>query len=251
MKKILLSAVIALLPITGFSATVFGFQAGGGSWKHDPSGNITASSSDVSTSADLKNGLKLAEKSEGYSYFILEHPIPLIPNLKVLNTKLSSAGTGDIDATFSVNGINYTQGTAITSTLKLDSTDITLYYELLDNDLVSFDLGLTGKKVDGKLTAVATTLAANETATFSGTIPMVYGAVEIGLPYGFALGADINWIGAGDSSITDTTFKVTYTSDYNFGIEAGIRNQTYDIDVDSVKAKMEFEGVFMGAFLKF
>ena len=104
MKKLILGAAVALLPLTGMAATVLGFQAGAGSWKHDPSGNITASVADVGSSADLKNDLNLGEKSEGYSYFVIEHPVPLIPNVKYMNTKLSSAGSGTVSSTFSFQG---------------------------------------------------------------------------------------------------------------------------------------------------
>lgn len=54
MKKLLLGALVALLPLTGFSATVLGIHAGAGSWKHDPSGSITSSVGGTGTSADLK-----------------------------------------------------------------------------------------------------------------------------------------------------------------------------------------------------
>ena len=40
MKKLLTSAIIALLPMSAMSATILGFQAGAGVWEHDPSGSI-------------------------------------------------------------------------------------------------------------------------------------------------------------------------------------------------------------------
>lgn len=245
MKKIILSAIIALMPLTGYSATVFGFQAGGGSWKHKPTGDITASEGGVGTSADLQDDLQLSEKSEGYSYFILEHPIPLIPNIKYINTKLASSGSGNVTASFTFNGTPYATNASVTTDLDLDQTDTILYYEILDNDLVSLDLGLTAKSISGKATVNT------DSTSFSATVPMLYAAVEIGLPAGFALAADISTISAAGNTLSDVTTKITYTSDYLFGVEAGIRSQTYDIDVDEVKAKMKFSGLFTGIFLKF
>ncbi len=251
MKKLLLGALVALLPLTGFAATIFGFQAGGGSWTHDPSGNFTASTSDVSASADLKNGLKLSEKSEGYFYFLIEHPVPLIPNLKYVNTKLSSSGSGNIDASFSVNGKNYPINSSITSSLVIDQTDTILYYEILDNDLVSFDIGLNAKKIEGKLTAVTTTPANNESVTFSETVPMLYGAVEIGLPAGLSLAGEISTISYSGVEFSDVTAKVMYTTDFMLGVEAGVRTQTIKVDVDSVKTDIAFSGVFAGVYFRF
>ncbi len=241
MKKLLLGAIFALLPLTGFSATILGIQAGGGSWKHDPSGSIRTSADGVGISADLKNDLNLAEESEGYAYFILEHPVPLIPNFKYVNTKLKSSGAGAIN--FDFNGTPY-GAAGVNTTLDLSNTDHILYYEVLDN-VVSFDIGLNAKKVDGQAIVDA------DVVSFSGTIPMLYVAAEIALPAGFALAAEISTISAGGDSITDTTAKLMYTTDFNLGIEAGVRSLTIDVDVDSVKTNMEFSGVFAGVYFKF
>ena len=75
MKKLLLSAIIAFLPLTGMADTVLGVKIGAGTWNHDPSGNVSVSGSGgTGTSADLKNDLRLADDGEGYAYFSLEHP---------------------------------------------------------------------------------------------------------------------------------------------------------------------------------
>lgn len=247
MKKLLLGALVALLPITGMSATVLGFQAGGGSWDHAPSGDITASDGGVGTTADLENDLNLSSKSEGYSYFILEHPIPVIPNIKYVNTKLTSSGSGTVSNTFTFNGQSYNQNTSVTTDLELNQTDAILYYEILDN-VVSLDIGLNGKTITGKASVDG---AASESTTFSETIPMLYVAAEIALPAGFTIGADISTISAAGNSITDTTVKLTYTTDFYLGVEAGLRTQSYTIDVDDVKASMKFDGVFAGVYFKF
>ena len=240
MKKLLLGAIFALLPLTGFSATILGFQAGVGSWKHDPSGSIRTSADGVGISADLKNDLNLAEESEGYAYFLVEHPVPLIPNFKYVNTKLKSSGAGAVN--FDFNGTTY--NSAVNTTLDLSNTDHILYYEVLDN-VVSFDIGLNAKKVEGQAIVDA------DVVNFSGTIPMLYVAAEIALPAGFALAAEISTISAGGDSITDTTAKIMYTTDFNLGIEAGVRSLNIDVDVDSVKTNMEFSGVFAGVYFKF
>ena len=248
MKKLLLGALVALLPITGMSATVLGFQAGGGSWDHAPSGDITASDGGVGTTADLENDLNLSSKSEGYSYFILEHPIPVIPNIKYVNTKLTSSGSGKANVDFTFNGTPYNTTTDLTTVLELNQTDAILYYEVLDN-VVSLDLGLNIKTISGKASVDNGTTA--QSTDFSAPIPMLYVAAEIALPAGFAIGADISTISASGNSITDTTVKLTYTTDFYLGVEAGLRTQSYTIDVDDVKASMKFDGVFAGVYFKF
>ena len=250
MKKLLLGAVIALLPLTGFSATILGIQAGAGSWKQDPSGSFAATAADVSASADLKNGLKLSEESDSYIYFLVEHPVPLIPNLKYVNTKLSSAGSGTANAAFTFNGQAFNTVNPLTTSLKIDQVDTILYYEILDNDLVSFDFGINAKAVDISA-SVDDGINPIQNASLSATIPMLYAAAEISLPAGFALAAEISTISIDDDSITDTTAKIMYTTDFNLGIEAGVRTLSIDVNEDSVIADIEFSGIFAGVYFKF
>lgn len=250
MKKILFSTLLVLtLPINAMAATVFGLQVGGGSWTHTPSGDITSSDGGVGTKADLEDDLHLDKKSEGYGYIILEHPIPVIPNIKITQTNLSSSGSGSVNSSFTYNGKVYPVTTDITSKLDLNQTDTTLYYELLDN-VFSLDVGLNAKYIDGEAT-VSSDSSGTTTSSFSGTIPMLYVAAEVALPAGFAIAANMSTISVSGNTLTDVTAKISYTSDYLFGLEAGVRNQTYKIDVDNVKADMNFRGAFVGAFLKF
>lgn len=240
MKKLILGAAIALLPLTGFSATILGIQAGAGTWKHDPSGQISTNLDGAGVTADLKNDLKLSEDSEGYAYFSIEHPIPLIPNVKFVNTKLTSSGSGAVN--FDFNGVTYSS--AVNTKLQLDQTDIILYYEILDN-VVSLDVGIDAKKIDGSV------VVDTDITSFNETVPMLYVAAEIMLPAGFTLNAEISKISSGGDSMTDTQAKLTYTTDYNLGVEVGVRTLSIDVDVDSVKADIEFSGVFAGVYFKF
>ena len=80
---------------------------------------------------------------------------------------------------------------------------------------------------------------------------MLYAAAEIGLPAGFSLVGEISTLSIDDSEITDFTAKITYTTDFNLGVEVGTRSQSYTLDVDSVKASMDFSGMFAGVFFKF
>jgi len=245
MKKLLFSALVLALPFNVMADTILGVKIGGGSWSHDPSGSIISTQGGTAgTSADLKDDLQLGKKSEGYGYISLEHPIPALPNIKLSQTNLTSSGSGSVTTDFTFNGTSYSASTAVTTEFELNQTDVILYYEILDN-IVSFDVGLDAKTIDGKV------VVNNESSTFSGTIPMLYLAAEIALPAGFAISAEISTISASGSSYDDVTAKVSYTSDYLFGVEAGIRTQTIKADVDDVDATIDFKGPFAGVFLKF
>ena len=218
MKKLLIGAAIALLPLTAFSATVLGFQAGGGSWQQTPSGAVTSS---IGTDT-----LSSTQENVGYTYFILEHPIPIIPNIKYGQSKVTTTGTTTI------------------TLLNIDQTDTTLYYELLDN-VVSLDIGITAKNIDGLITT------AGSSTTLAGTVPLLYVAAEIELPAGFSLAGEISTISSGSNEITDVTVKVAYTTDFMLGVEAGLRTQNFNIDIDNEKIDAKFSGVFAGVYFKF
>ena len=244
MKKLLLGAIVATLPFTTMADTILGFKVGAGSWTHDPSGSITSSVGGTGTSADLKNDLNLGKKSEGYTYFQIEHPVPLLPNFKYVKTALTTSGSGTATSSFTFNGTPVTASSAVNSKLQLDQTDYILYYEILDN-VVSFDLGINAKMIDGKATVNA------DSSSFSATIPMLYGSAEIAFTDSLSLGMDISTISVGKNTVSDITTKISYTTDFMLGIEAGVRTQDVKVDVSSVKTSMKFSGAFVGVYFKF
>lgn len=80
---------------------------------------------------------------------------------------------------------------------------------------------------------------------------MLYAAAEIMLPAGFAIAGDISIISSGDDKVSDITAKVTYTTDFLLGIEAGIRTLNINVDGDNIISDVEFSGVFAGVYFKF
>ncbi|NOY17510.1 MAG: TIGR04219 family outer membrane beta-barrel protein [Gammaproteobacteria bacterium] len=248
---------IALLAGLSLSAASFtaqadfiGLQIGGGGWKHDPSGDFRYNSGGSSVSIDLDSDLHLQTQTQGYFYISFEHPVPLLPNVRIMSTKLENSGSGQISQDFTFNNQTYTASTSVTSTLNLNQTDLTLYWELLDN-VVSLDFGLTLKKISGEATLVSTALGTSST-TFSQVIPMGYFMLGVSPMEGLLISAETNIIQYSGSTISDFTAKVSYTTDYFLGIEGGYRKQVYKLnDVSGVFGNMQFSGPFLGAYLKF
>ncbi len=240
------------LSVTSFTAQadLIGLQIGGGGWKHDPSGNFRYNSGSSSVSIDLDSDLHMQTQTQGYFYINFENPIPLLPNVRVMSTKLENSGSGQISQSFVFNNQTYTASTSVTSTLNLNQTDLTLYWEPLDN-IVSFDFGLTLKKISGEATLISAALGSSST-TFSQVIPMGYLMLGVSPMPGLLISAETNVIQYSGSTISDFTAKVSYTTDYFLGIEAGYRKQVYKLDnVSGVFSDMRFSGPFLGAYLKF
>jgi outer membrane protein len=244
MKKLHTLACATILSIPSISmADTLSVSIGGGMWQEDPSGYFR---SDIDpTNVDVKDDLFWKEEDQGYLFITFEHFVPIIPNFRVMATSLDHSGSGT--ATFTLNGEVFTGDVA--STGSFDQTDITAYWEVLDN-VVSLDLGLNVKLLDFSYSVASSTVSTSD--SLSATIPMLYGLVGASPIPGLFLGVEGNWIGYDGNDLTDLTAKISYTTDFFLGIEGGYRSQTYELDdVDGYFGKLEFEGPFLGAYLKF
>lgn len=223
-------------------ADTLGVWAGGGIWKADPSGTFRYQGDNV----DLNNDLHLKEDNQNYVYAIFEHPIPIIPNVKVSQTTLDYAGSGTMSKNF--GGVTYSGN--VSTKMVLDHSDITLYYRFLDN-IVNFDLGITGKTFDGKVTV--SDASTTSTTKVDGTIPMLYASVGFDVPgVDLFIGVEANMLAIDNSSITDVTTKISYTTSYFLGVEAGVRSLTVELDnQNSNYSNMEFTGAYANVFLHF
>jgi len=244
--KFLIGLLMISLSSTAF-ADFIGLKVGGGIWDYEISGSIrNGSVIDV----DLKDDLKLQDDQDTYAFVYIEHPVPLIPNVKISRTGLATEGSGTLTADFSYGGVNYSASQSIVTEMVLDHQDVTLYYEILDN-YVSLDIGLTGKMFDGEVSI--TRGGTKTTSELTGTLPMLYAAVSVELPLsGLTFGVEGNFIGIGDSEITDYIAKVSYETSYAIGFEAGIRSITVKLDdLDATYSNMEFSGPFANLFIHF
>jgi len=219
------------------SADFLGIYAGGGSWKHDPSGDF---SSNTGTPIDVSGDLNYGSKSESYAWIAFDHPLPLIPNIRLEKTSLSQSGDLAVTA-----GRNFNGAASGASSITLDSTDAILYYRLLDN-WVNLDFGLNLRKIDGDFTV------GSEVVNFSESIPMVYLAAQFDLPFsGFSVGADMNVISYSGSTYNDIRLRALYEMGV-IGFEVGTRTTTLTLDnVDGIDADLEFSGLMLGMFLHF
>ncbi len=230
MKKLLPAIAFSLLPFTA-SADFIGFAVGAAYWNPDPSGDITYMNSG---SNDFSDDLKLGDSQENVLWAVIEHPVPMLPNIKLVKTTLGLEGrNGTLNADFGdVNaglpGVN--------TDLTLDQIDAIFYYEILDN-WVNLDLGLNFKIIDGSAKVSRQPFSTKE--DFTATVPLLYGNAVFELPFtGFSAGLEASLLSVNDNSVTDMTATVGYESDIGLGVLAGLRRQsivlkdTGDVDLD-------------------
>ncbi len=249
---ILLTITCIISPLAS-ADTVLGIYSGGGVWHQEYDGNIGKSN------IAIDDELGLDDQNLGYFYLALEHPIPVLPNIKLQYVDISTNGNRTLTSTALLDRVAFPAADTVATDLDFTFVDFTLYYELLDN-WVNLDVGLTARYFDGD-TKIASlnTPALRESADFRFIIPMVYGNAQFDLPLtGLSVGAEFNGIAFSSSSVADIMVKISYQTDLlplvDIGVDAGYRYLALDLDDDDVsdfETKVDVSGPFVGLTLHF
>ena len=251
MKKGLLVAALgcAMLSQASHADTIAGVYVGAQMWQTDTSGGFADSSNTADFNFDDETNTAL--------YVALEHPLPFVPNVKVNHTSLDNSGSTVLSSNLTFDGQLYTANSTVSTDVEISATDFILYYELFDNDLVSFDLGVNAKYIDGDLFVVDRASNTSGATEFSGVVPMAYSKVQLGLPFtGLSAYFEGSYLSFDDHELSDYQVALQYSFIESIALDMtlqlGYRNVTVDIeDLDDVYADMEFDGVFAGLELHF
>ncbi|ABM01252.1 TIGR04219 family outer membrane beta-barrel protein [Shewanella amazonensis] len=246
MKKTILAASLlsALAAFSANAATVVGFKVGADYWHADAKGNVPDDAGNL-------HGFDYDTSGQTSVWFAVEHPVPLLPNLLIRENRLEEDGF-NADATLAFGGIPFNG--ELYSTMDLSNTDFVLYYELLDNDIVSLDVGGAYKKMNGSLRiSNASGVAAQK--DFTDGIIMGYASAVVGMPglglYGFA---DL-MAGLDESQVYDYSVGLGWEFDgiaLDTRIRAGYREFSFDVNgFDGISTDSSFKGYFAGVELLF
>lgn len=252
MKKTLLAASFAaLMSTTAQADTLLGLYIGGQIWANEASGSF--GDGDSNTEQAL---FDFDDKNQGSFYVAFEHPIPLIPNIKIASTTLDTVGGTTINQNVKILGTTYNVNETLDTTLDASFVDYTLYYEVFDNDLLSFDFGLTARDLDAYI-KVSESNAKTSDLDVSGIIPMAYLSTIIGLPFtGLNVFAEANFISFDDQTVYDAQIGVSYSILDNlavdFDVTLGYRKMKMELnDLDGFYSDLTYDGFFAGAVVHF
>jgi outer membrane protein len=250
-KHTIAMGLIGLLSCFSSQAdTLLGLYAGAQAWNMETKGGFSDDGTNIN--------FNFADQTKSSFYVALEHPIPLIPNIKLQRTAMDTNGDVLVDSSFTFGGELFTaNGTAVTD-VKLTSTDAILYYELFDNDLISFDLGINAKYLDGELFVIDKDDPTNTgREEFSGVVPMAYSRLAIGIPAtGFGAYVEGSFLSFDDQTLSDYQAALTYSLMDNLAIDLtfqlGYRAVKVDLkDLDGIYSNLEFKGAFAGLEVHF
>jgi outer membrane protein len=238
-------ALITVLTLNQLHADITGGEVSLGFFNHDPSGNASYKGSATS----LDDTLGFSEEQDIFLKAYLEHPFPLIPNVKLGYTTLSHDGSSSVED-FTWGTIDNFTGN-IDNSLSLDMTDFTLYYEILDN-WAEVDAGITLRYISGDIGV--STYALQDGVDFSILAPMLYGKARFNLPVtALTLQIEANANSYWDMTAYDYELSARYTLAMGIGLEAGYKAFHIDSDdlVDGFHADMDFSGPYAAAVWDF
>ena len=249
-KSQMLSLPLLLVPLAS-GADLAGVRVGAEAWSYDISGTARYNSSDASNDIDVNTDLGYSDDTLTTIYAVIEHPLPLLPNIRLSYSKVDTSANGTLRQTVVYGNVVFFANENVHSSLELEQTDVTLYYELLDN-IVSLDLGFNAKYIDSSAN-ITGEISGSESADVSGLVPMLYAGVGVDLPFtGLSVGAEGSAVQYRDSEFYDYALRLRYTSPWHVGIDAGYRAIRLDLDdFDKSFANVEFDGPYAGLHLSF
>ncbi|WP_413114003.1 TIGR04219 family outer membrane beta-barrel protein [Thaumasiovibrio sp. DFM-14] len=168
-----------------------------------------------------------SDDTTGSYYVAVEHFFPLVPNLRLRQTNVD------------------------TRDLEFKQTDITGYYQMLDNGVMTFDLGLTMSHFgQGQLSNTPQTAQG-----FDKWHPSLYGNVEIGVPASdFIIFTDLQFSNINNTSVVDGQAGLMYafaTMGSEVRIRGGYRMMDYDFEWVEGNGESESHGWFAGVEFSF
>lgn len=203
------------------AATVLGLEVGATAWHSD---STIEQNGGAKTRTDSDVALAI--------YGAFEHPIPFVPNVRA-------------EIMQNENDVRRSSGSSKTA-----HTDITAYYEILDN-WITLDLGLSARAFDAKLDDAGTRHKADS------TLGALYAKLQFDLPLtGLSIGAIAQHDGGlnGGQSLEDYSLYAQYKLGFGLGLRGGYRLQDYTLkykDLAPSKRDHSIDGVYISAFWQF
>ena len=178
------------------------------------------------------DGVEADSEASVFGSLSFEHMVPLVPNVR------------------------FAFGTADSDLISYGKNDITAYYEIFDNDLLSFDIGVGATQVHSGEVLMSYQDVASTTVEFEGIIPHAYVGLELGIPSTpLTLYSDVLATAYKDSKLIDGTVGVRYDISLalvELGVQAGYKVLEFEMDdFDSLNYDVKNDGWFLGVNFDF
>ncbi len=252
MKKLLAISLLCAAPLAAQADTILGLHAGIGQWNAGLSGELGARGEN--TTADE---LGLDDSGNTFAYAALEHPVPLLPNIRLAINQIEFDGAATVERSFILDNQAFNANADTQSIFDISHNDATFYWEVLDN-WVTLDLGVTARIFDGyaQVTGESNGDTTTERVEIDVTIPMLYSQARFDLPFsGVYAGGLINVIDVSGVSLTDLDIFLGYEFDValiDLGVRLGYKTLDLQLDDDAdvdLVTDLKADGIYAGITL--
>lgn len=257
MKKIVLTTLLSLAAVTSLDAkTGLDIEVGTGVWAPEFSGNISYGTTNKEQIGINELGLDDKKFSDSsYIYADFSHFVPIIPNIRIENTKYSVNGSSTITRYWNDIQING----ATTTTLDLTKTDFIAYWNVplldtLTNDALDISYGLVVEQAKGEISVN------NDKKSFDEYIPLLYLGAIIEIPTtDITLEAKLKTINYDGATMQDIDYKFSYELPgfipaVDLNLDLGYKTQSIEIPsslVDKLDVNFDAKGYFFGINAQF
>jgi outer membrane protein len=258
MKRIAVLGLGSIFLFTGSSKAGFltDFEASVGAIQQKPSGYVSYKPTSDADKIDVKNDAHVGDKTKPWAKFKFEHPIPIIPNIKLAYMPMKFDGSGMLSRDINWGGHIYQAKADYNFSAKLDRVDTTLYYNLpfintTTAGKLDVELGLNVRILmfDGKLNGTTTTnQKVSESKSITLPIPMGHLAAEIKPIKQVSLLGEFNYISYNKDTYYDYTAGLRLNSHGLIStplkpfIEVGYRYEKLKLDEKDVKSDLKVKG---------
>jgi outer membrane protein len=261
MKKLTLLGLGSIFLLAGSSKAgpLIDFEASIGAIQQKPRGYVSYEAESDNDRIDVKNDARLGDKTKPWVKLKLEHPIPVIPNIKLAYMPMKFDGSGVLTRDINWGGRTYQANADFNLSVKLNRVDTILYYNFpfiktATAGKLDVELGLNVRTVmfDGKLSGTEknTNQSISESKSITLPIPMGHLAAEIRPINQVSLVGEINYIGYGKNNYHDyrvglrlNSHGLLWTPLKPF-VEVGYRHEKLKIDVQDVKTDLNIKGLY-------
>ncbi len=253
LKKLSILAIAGLTLSSYAQADTAGFEIGAYQWTPDYSGVFAVDNGNqLGTSIDIRDDLGFTDENHNIIWVSLEHPVPFLPNFKIVFSDLDVSSTIDIEDEIVFGEETFPLAATVTTRVDMSNIEYTFYYELLDN-WINLDAGLTLRQYDGLITlAIDAPSNISESEALDFTIPLLYVKGRVDLPLtGFFVDGEINIISFNGDSLSDTALSVGYESEIGLGAKAGYRTFSMEVEESDFTSDLEFKGAYVSVFFHF
>jgi outer membrane protein len=268
MKRIAVLGVASIFLFAGSSKAGFliDFEASVGAIQQKPKGYVSYKLGSDADKIDVKNDARLGDETKPWAKLKLEHPIPIIPNIKLAYMPMKFDGSGVLTRDIKWGDYTYRANTDFNLSVKLDRVDTTLYYNLpfikktatagkLD---IEFGLNVRTIMFYGKLDGTTTEgQRISESKSITLPIPMGHLAAEIKPINQVSLLGEFNYIGYRGNAYYDYRAGLRLNSHglvqapLKPFIEVSYRYEKLKFDKSDVKTDLKVKGGYVSVGVRF